>query len=373
MDPKLPFNQNKKNIWQTLHALPLAIKSAIISFGLLAVTGGTILWWLSSVAPSPPLSGQPHTTQKDDPGSSKAAEDASTTPEEEAKKQEEAKNNIRANKASPQTPASTTPEVSSSNAPSATPPPVGNARPSSSNTGPTSTPTTTYTGAVSNSSSNQTFENIDFPAPGTPGYYIFSGNNITLRNCSIHGNGILFSGDNITVENCIIEGGVSLSGTNGVTFRYNEVLNFSGDGIHLTSDSGQAANVSLAHNYIHRPTPGCGDHADGIQVRGVDTLSLYNNTFDMGPWVQVCGQDALNAAVFFESANGGNSNITVDGNYLNGAGITLRLSPGSNQRITNNRFGHDYKYNVVSNQTSGGDITQNTDNVMDNNNSVINF
>lgn len=84
----------------------------------------------------------------------------------------------------------------------------------------------------------------------------------------------------------------------------------------------------------------------------------------MGPWFQVCGQDALNAAIFFESANGGNSNITVDSNYLNGAGITLRLNPGSNQKIINNRFGRDYQYAAVSNNASGGDITQKSGNVI---------
>lgn len=93
----------------------------------------------------------------------------------------------------------------------------------------------------------------------------------------------------------------------------------------------------------------------------------------MGPWFQVCGQDVLNAAVFFESANGGNSNLTVDGNYLNGAGVTLRLNPGSNQKIINNRFGRDYKYSVVNNQTSDGNITQQSGNVIDDNDSAVTF
>jgi hypothetical protein len=213
---------------------------------------------------------------------------------------------------------------------------------------------------------------MNFSTPGSPGYYVFSGNNLTFRNCYIRG-GLLLQGDNITVEHCTIEGGVSFSGTNTVSFQYNNVKDSGDDLLHITSDSGQSANITLANNYIHTPTPSCGAHADGLQVRGVNTLSIVNNTIDMGPWVQVCGQDALNAAIFFESANGGNSNLTVDGNYLNGAGITLRLNPGANQKIINNRFGRQYHYGVVNNATSAGNITQQSGNVMDDDGSAVNF
>lgn len=247
------------------------------------------------------------------------------------------------------------------------------ARPDASNTGvPNGTVLTAYTGPAQNNASNTTFQNLDFPVPGGLGYYIFRGNGITLRNCYIRG-GIQFEGDNITIENCTIEGGASLSGTNGVRFRHNQIKKFAGDALHITADSGVTANVLIENSYFHTPTPECGDHADGVQVRGVTKLTVVNNTIDMGPWFQVCGNDVLNAAIFLESANGGNRDMTIDGNYLDGAGITLRLTAGANQRVINNRFGRKYHYRTVWNQSRPGDITERAGNVMDDDNSPVNF
>lgn len=372
MNPDLPFgSEHKKTFWQKLLALPLKLKIVIIATVLIIFsTGVVMLVWRASIKP---LTTATNATESQQSGDVTGPEQAPQTEEEkkEAEKKEEEKAAEKPSQSPNGTPPASTPPAST---PPSTPPPAGGStRPSSSNTGTNGTLTATYSGGASNGSSNVTYENMNFPAPDSPGYYIFSGNNLTFRNCHINGGGILIQGDNITIEHCTIEGGVSFSGTNGVTFQYNDVKNFSGDGIHLTSDSGQAANITISHNYIHSPTPDCGDHADGIQIRGVNTLSLVNNNFDMGPWFQVCGQDALNAAIFFESANGGNSNLTVDGNYLNGAGITLRLNPGSNQKIINNRFGRNYQYGIVSNNAGGGDITQNSGNVMDDNNNPVNF
>lgn len=386
MDPQFPFRpEEKQTMWQKIITLPLKVKiAAIVAVVVILGSVAAFIVWRALQSPTPsadvPSSEQKpaENTPSEAPGNTETNPDG-TPKTEEQKKQEEAAKTPSAPK--PNNPGTggggggggTPAPGGGTTPPPTTPPPSGSNRPSASNTGPTGALTNTYSGPASNGSSNLTYEYTDFPTPGAPGYYIFSGNNLIFRNCYIHGDGVQFNGDNITIENCIIEGGVSLSGTNGVTFRYNEIYNFTGDGIHLTSDSGPAANVTISHNYVHTPTPNCGDHADGIQIRGVNTLMLYNNNFDMGEWFQVCGLDALNAAVFFESANGGNSNLTVDSNYLNGAGITLRLNPGSNQKIINNRFGDDYKYGVVSNQTSAGNITQKSGNVMDADNSPVNF
>lgn len=373
MNPDFPFDsEDKKTFWQKILTLPLKLKIAITIIVAFSAIGVAVIAWRSSIKPpitSPTITDSQHSDETANHQETPQSEEAEKKKEEEKKSDEKPPQSSKPNETPP---AVTSPPPSTT--PTSTPPPPSNisTRPNSSNTGSNGT-LTTYSGGASNNSSNVTYENVNFPAPSSPGYYIFSGNNLTFRNCHISGGGILLQGDNITIEQCTIEGGVSLSGTNGVTFRYNDVKNFSGDGIHLTSDSGQAANITISHNYIHSPTPDCGDHADGIQIRGVNTLSLSNNTFDMGPWFQVCGQDALNATLFFESANGGNSNITVDSNYLNGAGITLRLNPGSNQKIINNRFGRDYQYAAVSNNAGGSDITQKSGNVMDDNNSPVNF
>jgi hypothetical protein len=206
-------------------------------------------------------------------------------------------------------------------------------------------------------------DGYDLPKP-SEGYYTFAGNNVTLRNCRI-GGGVVFSGDNVKVENCEIPNGLSLSGTATAVVRYNNIHSFGGDGVHITSDTGQVSNVTFANNYVHNPTPSPGAHADGMQVRGVKGLTISNNNIDMGVWRQVSGQDALNAAIFLESANGGNSDITIASNYLNGGGYILRVGPGPNTRITNNRFGPDGYYGISHNISSAGNIVENSGNVMD--------
>ncbi len=150
----------------------------------------------------------------------------------------------------------------------------------------------------------------------------------------------MFYGDNILIEHSSVSGdGINLSGTGTVNVRYNQVYNFTSDAVHITADTGSVTNVTFSYNYIHNPTPDCGAHADGIQIRGVTGLTVHNNTIDMGPWAQVCGQDALNAALFFEDANGGNSGITITNNYLSGGGYTVYFDTSSGQVFKNNAFG----------------------------------
>lgn len=377
MDPVFHANKNKQSLWQKIISLPLILKVAGI-FILLAVATAmsAAAWYTLSI--KAPTKDEPQTSisKNESKHTDKAAEGTSTTETQAAEKQpmvtEGAKRTPTAaqgQSTSPSTPTQATPSPSD---PIVQPPPQSS-RPNSQNTGvPIGTNLSNYSGAVTNNTSSTTFDNVNFPSPSGPGYYIFSGSNLTFRNCYFNG-GLLLQGDNITIEHCTIKGGVSFSGTDTVSFRYNNIFNSSDDSLHITSDSGQSANIALTNNYIHSPTPSCGAHADGLQVRGVNGLSLINNAIDMGPWAQVCGQDTLNAAVFFESANGGNSDIVLDGNYLNGAGITLRLSPGADQKITNNRFGRSYYYAPVLNSTNPGDIILNTGNVMDDDGSVLNF
>lgn len=254
---------------------------------------------------------------------------------------------------------------------STTPPPTSS-RPGASNTGvPSGTALINYSGPASNGTSGTTYSGINFPALTPGNYYSFSGNNLTFQNCKFN-SGVTFSGDNIRIEHCEIVDGFSLSGTATVVAEYNNVHSFTDDGIHITSDTGQVSNVTLANNYIHSPTPGSGAHADGLQVRGVVGLTLTNNNFDMGPWFTVAGQDVLNAAVFLEGGNGGNSDITLNGNYLNGGGYILRIGSGTTFKFTDNRFGPHGHYGVVLNTSGGGTITQWTGNVMDDNGATVN-
>ncbi|HET9411303.1 MAG TPA: right-handed parallel beta-helix repeat-containing protein [Candidatus Saccharimonadales bacterium] len=195
---------------------------------------------------------------------------------------------------------------------------------------------------------------------------------MTIRN-SKFASGILFNGDNVRLENNDIVDGISLSGTATAVIDRNEIRDYGADGMHITSDSGQVSNVTVTNNFIRSPIPEPGAHADGVQVRGVNGLTFTNNAIDMGVWKQVAGQDALNAAIFLEDANGGNSNITLNGNYLNGGGYILRIGVGPNQQYINNRFGPDGRYGVVHNIAKPGNITVNSGNVMDLTNQPVTF
>jgi len=139
------------------------------------------------------------------------------------------------------------------------------------------------------------------------------------------------------------------------------------DLLHVTSDTGRVRNVILSNNVVHDVRPRCGAHSDGIQVRGVDRLSLVNNVIDMGPWRQVCGLDALNGAVFLEDANGGNTGVVLEGNFLNGGGYTLRVGPSASVRVVRNRFGRDERYGAVLVTAAPGSIVEAAGNTRDDN------
>lgn len=240
---------------------------------------------------------------------------------------------------------------------------AGPARPSALNTGYAAGTTFIQWGFEDVPDSNFTFDSYEFNTT-TRGYYAFYGNNLMLRNCKFN-QGVIFYGDNIRIENCDVDGGISFSGSANSVAEYNNIHDFAGDGFHVTSDTGQVSNLVIQHNYVHAPTPGPLDHADGIQVRGSQGLTLYNNVFDLGPWTQVNGVDVLNAAVFIQNANGGNSSLTIDRNYLNGGGVTLQIGPMPNSTITNNFFGTDAQYGDVTNLTNPGDLLDSSGNKRD--------
>ncbi len=261
----------------------------------------------------------------------------------------------------------TTPEPAPEEAPAPT-----LMRPDANNTGyPNYIVLKSWTGQGANNSSNLVIDGYELPVPSS-GYYTFSGSKVTFRNCKING-GIVFAGDSIKIDHCEVIGGISLSGSAGAEITYNNIHHSLDDGIHITSDNGRVSNVLVAHNYIHTFTPACQAHADGIQVRGVDKLTIYNNVVDMGPWVQVCNLDALNSAVFLQDANGGNNHVTIDHNFLNGAGYVLYIGVGPYTKIIHNRFGRAEKFGIINNTSNPGDITDRSGNARDDNNEAVNL
>ncbi len=123
--------------------------------------------------------------------------------------------------------------------------------------------------------------------------------------------------------------------------------------MHVTSDGASLnAGVKITNNYIHNPRPGDGSHYDGLQVRGVNGLDVLCNNFDLGS-----AQFEYNAAVYLEPANGGHSNVVIDGNWLLGGGHIFHYGADNDDktRLTNNHFGGDPYWGPTATCHTSGD------------------
>lgn len=195
---------------------------------------------------------------------------------------------------------------------------------------------TTLTAFSGQPASNTTYTGRSFSA-GT-----VTASNVTFRNCSFS-SGPIFTGDNVTVDHCTFTGGVSLSGGDNFVFTSNNVVNWHGDALHITSDSGPVNNVIVQKNWFHNPNASCnGDHVDGVQLLGVNHISISDNIIDLGPWVS-CSQDAgdgpLNGAFQVENTQGADLNGTITHNWVNGGGYVARFYQCQTFSFTWNQFG----------------------------------
>jgi hypothetical protein len=168
-----------------------------------------------------------------------------------------------------------------------------------------------------------------------------TGDGQVLRNSRVEGH-VIVRGAGTVVEDVEI-GALSVSGATSFTGRRMDVFGDAGhDGIHVTSGGDtRAADVLIEDSWIHSPKVTGDSHYDGIQVRGVDRLTLRNNTIDLGDWVR-----QYNAAVFLQEANGGNSDVVVEGNLVNGGGFSLYVE-GDNITFVDNEFGRDARWGLL--------------------------
>ena len=167
-----------------------------------------------------------------------------------------------------------------------------------------------------------------------------TGDGQVLRNSRVEGQ-VLVGGSGQVVEDSEV-GALSVSGATSFTASRVEVFGLKGsDGIHITSDTGRAADILIEGSWVHSPSVTSGSHYDGIQVRGVDRLAIRGNTIDLGTWAP-----QYNAAVFLEDANGGNAGVVIDGNVLDGGGYSMYLE-GSDIAVTGNRFGRESRWGLV--------------------------
>ena len=192
--------------------------------------------------------------------------------------------------------------------------PAGSGWPTASTTGTSGTLTS---GTVDFGANGAIYTNMNI----TNSDNYITGDNMTFINCRFPDNGPAFANSNgTTVTDCEFgTRGMAVSSSSNITFTRIKIVNYTADGIHVTSDGGSmCTNVTIRDSYIFNANPQNGAHADGIQVRGSSGLRFENNYMDQGPTFSVY----KNAAVFFEEANGGNGGFIIRGNYFKGGGYT---------------------------------------------------
>lgn len=163
---------------------------------------------------------------------------------------------------------------------------------------------------------------------------------VTLREVRVEGS-LLVIGSGVVVEDSEL-GAMSVSGATDLRVSRVEIFGREGsDGMHITSDRGRVQDVLVEDSWIHSPVVTEDSHYDGIQVRGVDRLVLRGNHIDLGDHLP-----QYTAAVFLQDANGGNADVLLEGNLLNGGGHTLYLG-GTDIRLVDNVLGPDFRYALV--------------------------
>lgn len=175
-----------------------------------------------------------------------------------------------------------------------------------------------------------------------------SGSDVTVRNVQVDGR-VLVTGDRVRIRRVTAQG-VGISSASDVSVKRSRIESSPDDAFHVTSDAGElVTNVTLDHNFVHRPVTPSENHYDGVQVRGADGMRISCSTFRAGRY-----HDNFNAAVFLENANGGTSDVEVDHNWFFGFAFSVMVdSPSST--FTDNKIGGDIQWGPCLLLESAGD------------------
>ncbi|MEK7571788.1 MAG: hypothetical protein AAB553_05950 [Patescibacteria group bacterium] len=174
-------------------------------------------------------------------------------------------------------------------------------------------------------------------------------NNFTIKNSRItDGSLILRNNSDIVIENSRI-GGISVSGAKNVTIRHSDIGgNVNGRGIYIAigSNDQRPQNILVEDSWVHGQNIASIDGQKGgsyysVHVRGVENLTLKNNYFDATPFIQLPEGGGTVAAIALQNANGGNDNVTIEGNCVDGGGFMFYLE-ANNLTVTNNKIGRPH-------------------------------
>jgi hypothetical protein len=181
----------------------------------------------------------------------------------------------------------------------------------------------------------------EFPNPTPDSFYQLNNGVATFTNC-LFGDGLgVDTANDVDFINCEFNGGLSISTSARVTFTDCRFYNPGGDHLHITGDSPAGTfcdDVTLTRCLFDGIIPGNvqeGAHLDGLQTRGARRLLLDRCAWRMGDqWDHFGDPLPINAAVFFENANGdsgtggaGSVDIEMIDCYLDGGTQTLFLQP----------------------------------------------
>lgn len=218
-------------------------------------------------------------------------------------------------------------------------------RPTAATTGVPAGTSLTSTGGGTLNDNGAVYKNVVFT-----GDVLASGDNQTFVNVRFEGL-VRVTGSGTTITDSEL-GSLVVSGAKNFHASRLDVFGYPGkDGLHVTSDVGRAQNIVIERSRIHSPNVKSESHYDGIQVRGVDGLTLRGNSFELGAF-----KPQYNASIFLQNANGGNTNVSIDGNYLNGGGYAVYLG-GSGTTFTNNVFGPSANWGLLYPDSNMGSVT----------------
>ena len=215
-----------------------------------------------------------------------------------------------------------------------------------------------------------------------------------IENVDVTGS-IKVTANNVTIRNFRVDGGMTSwygiqvpPGFSGVLVEDGEILHTKSAGLYAEGTTGRRLNIhdcgtdamKLADNslveasWFHHLGLNAEAHADGCQTRKGSNIVLRGNFFDMP--IDIGGGYKSNSASINDAALAPMSNFVMDGNWINGGNYTIYLSAAkgysfSGIQIINNRFGRDYRYDVlrlkgdISNYNIDGNVWDDTGEWMD--------
>lgn len=216
-----------------------------------------------------------------------------------------------------------------------TPPPPGT-RPARANTGWVS----------AGSPALSTYSPLTVPAGTTLTGRYFPGDvtlssNVTLVGCVCEGQVKARAVSNVVIRQCDAQGFV-IDGTQTAELDRVYTTGAIGvDGVQVKADGGTVpTGVWVHHSYIGNAKVNASSHYDGLQVRGVNGLTIEDCYFDgSGAGVDPSLWHRQNAAIFLENANGGNANVTIRRNHLRAMGYgTLSIAVTTPLVVESNVF-----------------------------------